>query len=71
MLRYGGHSPYVGARPLPLGIAQGLPQTVQIIGPRYQEMACLDAAEAIERSLGVITPIDPVAQPEPTAMARA
>lgn len=44
---------------LPVGIAEGLPQAVQVIGPRYREDLCLDAAEAIEDRLGVITPIDP------------
>ena len=44
---------------LPVGEAGGLPQGVQIIGPRYREDLCLDAAEAIEERLGVITPIDP------------
>ncbi len=46
---------------VPVGVANGLPQAVQVIGPRYQEAACLDAAEAIEAALGIITPIDPVA----------
>jgi amidase len=45
---------------VPVGVSSGLPQAVQIIGPRYQEMACLDAAEDIESILGVITPIQPV-----------
>jgi amidase len=44
---------------LPVGIADGLPQAVQVIGPRYREDLCLDAAEAIEDRLGIITPIDP------------
>ena len=44
---------------LPVGIAEGLPQSVQVIGPRYREDLCLDAAEAIEDRLGIITPIDP------------
>ncbi len=44
---------------LPVGEANGLPQGVQIIGPRYREDLCLDAAEAVEERLGVITPIDP------------
>lgn len=37
----------------------GLPQVVQVIGPRYREDLCLGAAAAIEDRLGVITPIDP------------
>ncbi len=44
---------------LPVGEADGLPQSVQIIGPRFREDLCLDAAEAIEARLGSITPIDP------------
>jgi amidase len=44
---------------LPVGIGDGLPQSVQVIGPRYREDLCLDAAEAIEGRLGIITPIDP------------
>jgi amidase len=43
----------------PVGVADGLPQSVQIIGPRYREDLCLDAAEAIEARWGSITPIDP------------
>jgi amidase len=44
---------------LPVGVADGLPQAVQVIGPRYREDLCLDAAAAIEGRLGVLTPIDP------------
>ena len=44
---------------VPVGVDAGMPQTVQIIGDRYREDLCLDAAEAIEQRLGVITPIDP------------
>jgi amidase len=44
---------------LPVGIGDGLPQSVQVIGPRYREDLCLDAAAAIEDRLGIITPIDP------------
>jgi amidase len=44
---------------LPVGIADGLPQAVQVIGPRYREDLCLDAGQAIEDRLGPITPIDP------------
>ena len=46
---------------VPVAVANGLPQAVQIIGARYQEEVCLDAAEAIEAALGIVTPIDPVA----------
>lgn len=44
---------------IPVGIGDGLPQVVQVIGPRYREDLCLDAAGAIEDRLGIITPIDP------------
>lgn len=44
---------------LPVGVGDGLPQAVQVIGPRYREDLCLDAAAAIEDRLGTITPIDP------------
>lgn len=44
---------------LPVGVDQGLPRGVQLIGPRYREDICLDAAAAIEARLGVLTPIDP------------
>ena len=47
------------AAAVPVGVADGLPQGVQIIGPRYREDACLDAAQAIEDRLGTFTPIDP------------
>jgi amidase len=44
---------------VPVGFADGLPQVVQVIGPRYREDMCLDAASVIEERLGSITPIDP------------
>jgi amidase len=44
---------------VPVGVADGLPQVVQVIGPRFREDLCLDAAAAIEERLGVLTPIDP------------
>ena len=44
---------------VPVGVADGLPLAVQIIGARFREDFCLQAAEAIEDRLGVITPIDP------------
>jgi amidase len=44
---------------LPVGIEDGLPQAVQIIGPRHREDLCLDAAAAVEDRVGIITPIDP------------
>jgi amidase len=42
------------------GLAGGLPVGVQVIGDRFQELLCLDAAQAIEDAVGVLTPIDPV-----------
>jgi len=44
---------------VPVGVAGGLPQAVQIVGARYREDLCLDAAEALEAGIGPITPIDP------------
>jgi amidase len=44
---------------LPVGMRDGLPQAVQLIGPRYREDLCLDAALALEDQVGIITPIDP------------
>ena len=44
---------------VPVGEANGLPQVVQVIGQRFREDTCLDAAEAIEARLGAIAPIDP------------
>lgn len=44
---------------LPVGTAGGIAQSVQVIGPRYREDLCLDAAAAIEDRVGILTPIDP------------
>ena len=44
---------------LPVGVGDGLPQAVQLIGPRYREDLCLDAVAALEDQVGIITPIDP------------
>jgi amidase len=44
---------------LPVGIGEGLPQSVQLFGPRYREDLCLDAAAALAGRVGIITPIDP------------
>jgi len=43
----------------PVGESEGLPQGVQLIGTRFREDLCLDAAEAIEQRLGRLTPVDP------------
>jgi len=44
---------------VPAGVAGGLPLGVQVIGSRYREDLCLDAAEVIEARHGLATPIDP------------
>jgi amidase len=44
---------------VPVGVKDGLPQAVQVIGAPFQEMRCLQVAEAIERNVEAITPIDP------------
>jgi amidase len=45
---------------VPVGLDErGVPLAVQIIGPRFREDLCLDAAAAVEDALGTITPIDP------------
>lgn len=40
---------------VPIGIGDGLPQVVQVIGPRYREDLCFDAAHSLEERLGIIT----------------
>ncbi len=44
---------------VPTGVANGLPTGAQIIGDLFREDLCLDAAEEVERRVGVLTPIDP------------
>jgi len=44
---------------VPAGTHDGLPQAVQVIGPRFREDICLDAAAVIEAGTGPLTPIDP------------
>ena len=44
---------------VPTGVADGLPTGAQIIGNLLREDLCLDAAQVIEDSVGVLTPIDP------------
>ncbi|MET8969631.1 amidase [Streptomyces hydrogenans] len=50
---------------VPTGTADGLPTGVQIIGRAFREDLCLDAAQAIENRLGVLTPIDPMNPMDP------
>jgi amidase len=45
---------------VPVGHTAGIPLGVQVIGSRYREDLCLDAAEVIEARHGLPTPIDPV-----------
>jgi amidase len=44
---------------VPVGVQDGLPQAVQIIGPRYAEDLCLDVAAVLEAGVQPITPFDP------------
>jgi len=44
---------------VPVGVADGLPQVVEVVGGRYREDLCLEAAQYIENAYGLITPIDP------------
>ena len=44
---------------VPVGVEDGLPIGVQLIGPRFREDWCLDAAAAIEARAGVPMPVDP------------
>jgi amidase len=46
------------AAAVPAGMAAGLPAGVQIMGERFQDLACLEAAEAVEAVLGLMTPVD-------------
>lgn len=44
---------------VPVGLVDGLPQAVQVIGPRFGEELCVRAAEAIEVAHEPTGPIDP------------
>ncbi len=44
---------------VPTGIAEELPQAVQIIGSPFAESRCLHAAAVVEAAVGTITPIAP------------
>jgi amidase len=44
---------------VPVEVVDALPLGVQLIGPRYHEDLCFDAAGIIERQRGVFTPIEP------------
>lgn len=49
----------VPAVAVPTGLADGLPCGVQVIGRAFREDLCLDAAQAVEDRLGVLTPVNP------------
>ncbi|WP_141578411.1 amidase [Actinomadura sp. WMMA1423] len=49
----------VPAVAVPTGVVDGLPAGVQVVGRAFREDLCLDAAQAIEDRLGVLTPLDP------------
>ncbi|WP_228990195.1 amidase [Streptomyces sp. DH8] len=44
---------------VPTGVVDGLPCGVQVVGRAFREDLCLEAAQAIEDRLGVLTPVDP------------
>ena len=48
------------AASVPVGVADGLPQSVQCISDRWRDDLALSAAEDIENQLGIFTPINPV-----------
>ena len=39
---------------VPMGLNEGVPYGLQIVGQRFREDMCLDAAEVIERHVGVL-----------------
>jgi amidase len=47
------------AAAVPVGVDEGLPQGVQLIGQKFREDVLLDAAQAIEDRAGTLTPIAP------------
>ncbi|MGI5148755.1 amidase [Plantactinospora sp. CA-294935] len=54
---------------IPTGKTDGLPHAVQVIGPRFREDLCLDAAAAIEARIPPLSPIDPHPDPAPISSA--
>ncbi len=45
---------------VPVGMAGGMPVGAQLIGRRFADLTCLNAAEVLEQAFGTITPIDPI-----------
>jgi amidase len=60
---------------VPVGVDEGLPLGVQLIGPFYREDICFEAASIIERNTDALCPIDPrelkQRKPEHSAVAIA
>jgi amidase len=54
-LLYGINLLGLPAAAMPTGLHDGIPMGVQIIGQRFREDLCLDAAEAVERGTGILT----------------
>lgn len=48
---------------VPTGLVDGVPQAVQLIGPRFGEELCLRAAETVEAAHPAVLPIDPWSRP--------
>ncbi|MCA9561394.1 MAG: hypothetical protein KC583_22765, partial [Myxococcales bacterium] len=44
---------------LPVGLDDGLPQSVQVMADLWREDLCFEAAEVIERAAPRLTPVDP------------
>ncbi|MNG29318.1 Glutamyl-tRNA(Gln) amidotransferase subunit A [compost metagenome] len=47
------------AMSVPVGVAGGLPCSVQLLGRRFRDEDLLEAAEVIEARAGYLTPINP------------
>jgi len=45
---------------VPVGMADGMPVGAQLVGRRFSDLTCLNAAQQLEDLFGTITPIDPV-----------
>jgi amidase len=45
---------------VPVGMADGMPVGAQLVGRKFADLTCLNAAELLESHFGTITPIDPI-----------